>query len=154
MWMQPGDGQTWERPNVKCEICGDASHPSSDCTFKGKDVPLPPAKKEVMNSEYDKFLSEISSFDGKQGLLLDCTIHNFKISMINSCNQLQELQLQVPKREKMLHCLHGNRLLNTGPLLRELCHGNKVLRHGNRELLNRGVNNIHVRLLKFVTYLI
>jgi splicing factor 1 len=64
MWMQP-EGQAWERANVKCEICGDASHPTSDCTFKGKDVPLPPAKKEAMASEYDKFLAEISGLEGK-----------------------------------------------------------------------------------------
>jgi splicing factor 1 len=64
MWMQP-EGQSWERANVKCEICGDASHPTSDCTFKGQDVPLPPAKKEAMASEYDKFLSEISGLEGK-----------------------------------------------------------------------------------------
>jgi len=65
MWMHPSEGQTWERAYVKCEICGDASHPTSDCTFKGKDVPLPPAKKEAMANEYDKFLSEISSLDCK-----------------------------------------------------------------------------------------
>jgi len=65
MWANPLEGQTWERANVKCEICGDASHPTADCAFKGKDVPLPPAKKEAMASEYDKFLSEISGLDGK-----------------------------------------------------------------------------------------
>jgi len=65
MWMHPLEGQNWERANVKCEICGDASHPTSDCTFKGKDVPLPPARKEAMNSEYDKFLAEISGLEEK-----------------------------------------------------------------------------------------
>jgi len=63
MWVNPLEIEPWERPNVRCEICGDGSHPSSDCTFKGKDIPLPPAKKEAMASEYDRFLAEVSAFE-------------------------------------------------------------------------------------------
>lgn len=64
MWMShPLDslGPSFERASVKCEICGDASHPTADCAFKGKNVPLPPAQKEAMASEYEKFLSEIGT---------------------------------------------------------------------------------------------
>jgi len=66
MWMShPLDslGPSFERAQVKCEICGDASHPTADCTFKGKNVPLPPAQKEAMASEYEKFLNEIEGGD-------------------------------------------------------------------------------------------
>lgn len=68
MWMShPLDslGPSFERAQVKCEICGDASHPTSDCAFKGKNVPLPPAQKEAMASEYEKFLNEIGGGEPK-----------------------------------------------------------------------------------------
>jgi splicing factor 1 len=68
MWMShPLDslGPSFERAQVKCEICGDASHPTSDCAFKGKNVPLPPAQKEAMASEYEKFLNEIGGGEAK-----------------------------------------------------------------------------------------
>jgi splicing factor 1 len=66
MWMQP-ETPSFERATVKCEICGDASHPTSDCSFKNKEVPLPPSQKEAMANEYDKFLTEIGgNSDSKQ----------------------------------------------------------------------------------------
>jgi splicing factor 1 len=57
------------KANIRCEVCGDASHPTVDCTYKG--VPLPPARREALASEYDKFLSEISGLDGKADLYED-----------------------------------------------------------------------------------
>ncbi|KAH3765078.1 Zinc finger protein [Pelomyxa schiedti] len=56
--------RTWMQPlpeydaHVSCVICGDASHPTSDCPFKGKGV-VPPNKKQRMDSEYDSFMREI-----------------------------------------------------------------------------------------------
>jgi len=90
MWVNPLED--WERPNIRCEICGDGSHPTVDCTFKGKDVPLPPAKKEAMASEYDRFLQEVSVFenDDKQEVY-----DQFMASLSNSTNPPWQ-QSQVP----------------------------------------------------------
>eukprot|EP01126_Amoeba_proteus_P009470 TRINITY_DN1358_c0_g2_i4.p1 TRINITY_DN1358_c0_g2~~TRINITY_DN1358_c0_g2_i4.p1 ORF type:complete len:395 (+),score=84.77 TRINITY_DN1358_c0_g2_i4:62-1246(+) len=47
-------GRTWTSADVYCKHCGEISHPSSDCPLKGKKVAA-----EVINSEYDNFMSEI-----------------------------------------------------------------------------------------------
>lgn len=55
--------RTWEPANVKCSICGEVSHPTSDCPFKGKDQNALPAEKiQKIESEYDKFLADIGGF--------------------------------------------------------------------------------------------
>jgi len=50
--------RSFDRKEVKCGICGEQSHPSSDCPLRGKGMgPYPGAPK--LESEFDKFLSEI-----------------------------------------------------------------------------------------------
>jgi splicing factor 1 len=72
MFQTAGESiQTWERAQVRCEICGDASHPTSDCTFKAGDIPLPDNKKEALISEYEKFLAEIGGADTKREDIYD-----------------------------------------------------------------------------------
>jgi len=52
-WMQPTSEMSFEPANVKCAICGEVSHPTSDCSMRGSAIPT------ALNSEYDKFLTEI-----------------------------------------------------------------------------------------------
>jgi len=67
-WMQPNSERTWEPAKVKCQICGEVSHPTSDCPMKGKSfTALPEEKQQELNTEYDKFLQEIGdSESGKK----------------------------------------------------------------------------------------
>jgi len=48
--------RTWDPTDVKCTICGEISHPTSDCPLKG--TGLPPKPKNI-DSEYESFLAEI-----------------------------------------------------------------------------------------------
>ena len=43
----------WTQADVKCEICGERSHPTSDCPRKGVN------KEAYMTSEYNKMLSDM-----------------------------------------------------------------------------------------------
>jgi len=52
-------GRTWTSPNVYCKHCGEISHPSSDCPFKGKST----VNKEKLDEEYKNFMSSIGSGD-------------------------------------------------------------------------------------------
>jgi splicing factor 1 len=59
-WMQPTSERTWEPAKVKCQICGEISHPTSDCPLKGKGfAALPTEKQESLANEFDKFMAEI-----------------------------------------------------------------------------------------------
>lgn len=59
-WMQPSGERTWEPAKVKCQTCGEVSHPTSDCPFKGKQfAALPSEKQEELSTEFDKFMSEL-----------------------------------------------------------------------------------------------
>jgi splicing factor 1 len=58
-WMNNTEEQSFDRSDVKCAICGEVSHPTSDCPLRGKGVTLPPAQQKAMNNEYEKFLAEI-----------------------------------------------------------------------------------------------
>jgi len=49
--------RSFDRKEVKCGICGEQSHPSSDCPLRGKGMGYTGAPK--LESEFDKFLSEI-----------------------------------------------------------------------------------------------
>lgn len=49
--------RTWDPANVKCQICGEQSHPTTDCPLKG--TGLPPKAKQTIDSEYESFLAEI-----------------------------------------------------------------------------------------------
>jgi len=49
--------RTWDPADVKCQICGEQSHPTSDCPLKG--TGLPPKAKQTIDSEYESFLAEI-----------------------------------------------------------------------------------------------
>jgi len=40
---------------VECSICGEVSHPTSDCPFKGQ-----PGIKHKMDMEYEKFMAEVT----------------------------------------------------------------------------------------------
>lgn len=64
-WMAP-DEASWTRSDVKCQICGEVSHPTSDCPLRGKGVALPPAKQQAMDNEYQKFLAEIGETDASK----------------------------------------------------------------------------------------
>jgi len=56
-WMQPVTFESsFEPANVKCAICGEVSHPTSDCPLRGNSI-LP--GQAALASEMDKFLSEI-----------------------------------------------------------------------------------------------
>jgi len=63
MWGVPSDTSNFTKREVKCAICGEVSHPSSDCPLRGKGIAPPPglygASGSGGESEYDKFLSEI-----------------------------------------------------------------------------------------------
>jgi len=63
MWGVPSDATSFTKREVKCSICGEVSHPSSDCPLRGKGIAAPPglygASSGSGESEYDKFLSEI-----------------------------------------------------------------------------------------------
>ncbi|PRP82987.1 hypothetical protein PROFUN_09938 [Planoprotostelium fungivorum] len=54
------DEVSYDPANVKCSICGEASHPAADCPLRGRAAgnfaPKPPA---AIDDEYQKFLSEI-----------------------------------------------------------------------------------------------
>lgn len=55
-----GDEVSYDRADVKCAICGDASHPTSDCSLKGRAHATGYQRpKEQIDDEYEKFLSEI-----------------------------------------------------------------------------------------------
>eukprot|EP01117_Protostelium_nocturnum_P012086 TRINITY_DN4428_c0_g1_i1.p1 TRINITY_DN4428_c0_g1~~TRINITY_DN4428_c0_g1_i1.p1 ORF type:complete len:426 (-),score=125.80 TRINITY_DN4428_c0_g1_i1:104-1381(-) len=63
MWgTNPDDEASFDRAEVKCEICGDASHPTSDCNLRGKaagpSISSGPKKKNLQE-EYERFLYEI-----------------------------------------------------------------------------------------------
>jgi len=51
----------WQAPpkihdiKVECSICGEVSHPTSDCPFKGQ-----PGIKHKMDMEYEKFIAEVT----------------------------------------------------------------------------------------------
>jgi splicing factor 1 len=49
--------RTWDPANVKCQICGEQSHPTTDCPLKG--TGLPPKPKQNIDNEYESFLAEI-----------------------------------------------------------------------------------------------
>eukprot|EP01116_Phalansterium_solitarium_P018852 TRINITY_DN5118_c0_g1_i1.p1 TRINITY_DN5118_c0_g1~~TRINITY_DN5118_c0_g1_i1.p1 ORF type:complete len:448 (+),score=148.91 TRINITY_DN5118_c0_g1_i1:145-1488(+) len=51
--------QSFTRPTVKCEWCGEVSHASSDCMHKGKRAVTDERRKDTIDSEYDAFLDEI-----------------------------------------------------------------------------------------------
>jgi len=68
LWMESPPEQSFERSNVKCGICGEASHPTSDCPLRGKAAigsrlagkdTAGNSLKQQIDSEYEKFLSEI-----------------------------------------------------------------------------------------------
>jgi len=58
MWMQVEE-PTFDRATVRCAICGEVSHPTSDCRKKASEVVLPPEQRQQIDNEYEKFLSEI-----------------------------------------------------------------------------------------------
>lgn len=47
-------GRTWTSPDIYCKHCGEISHTTSDCPLKGKII-----DKEVIDADYDSFMSEI-----------------------------------------------------------------------------------------------
>jgi len=53
MWNQGGESRTWQPADVHCAICGEVSHPTSDCPMKGK------VGKTKIDQEYEAFLTEI-----------------------------------------------------------------------------------------------
>jgi len=59
MWIVPTDERSFDLANVRCAICGDRSHPTSDCALKGKINPVGATDKESIDKEYSKFLEEI-----------------------------------------------------------------------------------------------
>lgn len=50
---------SYRRTDIMCAICGDKSHPTSDCTLRGSNVSAGGQGKSRVESEYDAFLSEI-----------------------------------------------------------------------------------------------
>jgi splicing factor 1 len=52
--------RSWVAPKIKCEHCGETSHPSSDCPFKGTDIELEYKKQKAeIDQEYLSFLDEV-----------------------------------------------------------------------------------------------
>jgi len=62
-WNTPSEARSFTRPNIKCNYCGEASHPTSDCPLKAQGI-LPEEKIVKMESEYEKFLAEIGEGPG------------------------------------------------------------------------------------------
>jgi len=65
MWMQSSDMKV-DQAEVKCAICGEVSHPTSDCALRGKGLPMLPMERTKIDTEYDKFLSEIGEAPKEQ----------------------------------------------------------------------------------------
>ena len=52
--------RTWQPAKVQCQSCGETSHPTSDCPFRGTEVEERyKAEKKKLEQEYSSFLSEI-----------------------------------------------------------------------------------------------
>jgi splicing factor 1 len=52
--------RTWVAPKIKCEHCGETSHPSSDCPFKGTEIEAEYKKQKAeIDQEYLSFLGEV-----------------------------------------------------------------------------------------------
>jgi splicing factor 1 len=52
--------RVWQPAKVKCEHCGEVSHPSVDCPFKGTEIEVEYKKtKEQIDKEYLSFLDEV-----------------------------------------------------------------------------------------------
>eukprot|EP01108_Squamamoeba_japonica_P001850 TRINITY_DN182_c0_g1_i1.p2 TRINITY_DN182_c0_g1~~TRINITY_DN182_c0_g1_i1.p2 ORF type:complete len:417 (+),score=163.70 TRINITY_DN182_c0_g1_i1:67-1317(+) len=60
-WQPPQmEERTWERAKVKCEHCGETSHPSGDCPFRGTAVAEEYQKQKAqLDAEYSSFLGEL-----------------------------------------------------------------------------------------------
>jgi len=56
-WMN-AEPQSFTRADVKCGICGDKSHPTSDCPMRGTAGVIPQQHQHIKD-EYSKFLEEI-----------------------------------------------------------------------------------------------
>jgi len=50
--------RTWTSPDVYCKHCGEISHPTYDCPLKDQ-----PVNKQVIDDEYQSFMSEILNED-------------------------------------------------------------------------------------------
>lgn len=60
-WLDPAE-RSFEMSNVKCAICLETSHPTSDCPLRGKGMPvggITNTNSSELELEYDKFLAEI-----------------------------------------------------------------------------------------------
>lgn len=52
--------RSWQPPKIKCEHCGEVSHPSVDCPFKGTEIEAEYKKqKELIDKEYLSFLDDV-----------------------------------------------------------------------------------------------
>jgi len=62
LWVRSDSELSFERSNVKCSICGEASHVATDCPLRGRaggfSLKANPMKQKI-DSEYEKFLAEI-----------------------------------------------------------------------------------------------
>jgi len=54
--------RSFDAANVKCGICGEPSHPTSDCPLRGKNL-VPEQRKAVLDADYQAFLAEIGETD-------------------------------------------------------------------------------------------
>jgi len=55
--MQSPEDSLDRNNQVKCAICGEVSHPTSDCALRGKGISA--AQTGGLETEYEKFLTEI-----------------------------------------------------------------------------------------------
>jgi splicing factor 1 len=54
--------RSFQPANVKCKICAEVSHPTSDCPFRGKSLDaLPTAKQTQLAEQFDLFMADIES---------------------------------------------------------------------------------------------
>jgi splicing factor 1 len=86
-WMAPSE-QSFERPKIRCDICGDQSHPTSDCILRGTIVP--PVQKQQIDQEFEKFLEEIGDESSKSKEQNTGDIYQDYYSSIDPNQQLQQ----------------------------------------------------------------
>jgi len=60
-WLAPEvEERNWKPAAVKCEHCGETSHPSLDCPFKGTEIEAEYQKQKAkIDAEYMSFLDEV-----------------------------------------------------------------------------------------------
>jgi len=78
-WMPSATEASFTKAEVKCSICGEVSHPTSDCPLRGKGAI--PSTAPTMESEFDKFLSEIGEAPAPPAPPVDDVYAEFKASI-------------------------------------------------------------------------